>query len=78
MTQIILFAPMIGALLCGFGWRLFGETAAQVIATGLMFLAAFLSWIVFLTFDGENAAHRPVALDESGSLSTEWGIRLDG
>ena len=29
MAQIILFAPLIGAILCGFGWRLFGEMAGQ-------------------------------------------------
>jgi NADH:ubiquinone oxidoreductase subunit 5 (subunit L)/multisubunit Na+/H+ antiporter MnhA subunit len=54
MTTIILFAPLIGALICGFGWRLIGERAGQVITTGLVFLAAFLSWIIFLTFDGET------------------------
>jgi hypothetical protein len=54
MSTIILFAPLIGALICGFGWRFIGEYAGQVIATGLLFLAAFLSWIVFFTFDGET------------------------
>ena len=50
METIILFAPLVGALICGFGWRLIGEEAAQWTATGLLFLAALLSWIVFLTF----------------------------
>ena len=77
MTTIILFAPMVGALLCGFGWRLFGETAAQVIATGFLFLAAFLSWIVFFTFDGVTQHIVILRWIESGSLFTEWGIRLD-
>ena len=43
MTTIILFAPLIGALICGFGWRFIGERAGQVIATGLLFLAAILT-----------------------------------
>jgi len=30
MPTIILFAPLIGALICGFGWRLIGEKAGQV------------------------------------------------
>ena len=29
MEQIILFAPLIGALIGGFGWRFIGETAIQ-------------------------------------------------
>ena len=51
METILLFAPLIGALLCGFGWRIFGETASQVIATAMLFLACLLSWIIFLSFD---------------------------
>ena len=52
METIILFAPLVGALICGFGWKIIGETAATWTATGLLFLACILSWIVFLTFDG--------------------------
>ncbi len=77
METIILFAPLVGALLCGFGWRLFGETAAMWIATGLLFLAAILSWIVFLTFDGTTEQIQVLRWIESGSLSTDWAIRLD-
>jgi NADH-quinone oxidoreductase subunit L len=77
MTTIILFAPLIGALICGFGWRLVGEKAGQVITTAMIFLAAALSWIIFLTFNGETQ-HIPL-LDwiESGTLHSEWAIRLD-
>ena len=77
MATIILFAPLIGALICGFGWRLIGEKAGQVITTSLVFLGAALSWYIFLTFDGETR-HIPI-LDwiESGTLHSEWAIRLD-
>ena len=77
METIILFAPLVGAILCGFGWRFFGEVAAQWIATGLLFLAALLSWIVFLTFDGTTEIIPVARWIESGSLATEWAIRLD-
>ena len=52
MATIILLAPLVGALICGFGWRFIGEKAGQIIATALIFLAAILSWVIFLTFDG--------------------------
>ena len=29
MATIILFAPLLGALIGGLGWRVIGETAAQ-------------------------------------------------
>ncbi|MEM9426534.1 MAG: NADH-quinone oxidoreductase subunit L [Pseudomonadota bacterium] len=82
METIILFAPLVGALICGFGWRLIGEKAAQWTATGFLFLAALLSWIIFLTFDPfahENGAYTVSVLRwiESGSLATEWAIRMD-
>ena len=77
MAQIILFAPLIGAILCGFGWRLIGERPAQILTTALVFLAAILSWVIFLTFDGETQHITVLRFIESGALSTEWGIRVD-
>ena len=82
METIILFAPLVGALICGFGWRIIGEPAAQWTSTGLLFLAAFLSWIIFLTFDPFAHDHgyytTPVLRwIESGTLYTEWAIRMD-
>ncbi len=77
MATIILFAPLIGALICGFGWRLIGEKAGQVIATALIFLAAALSWQIFLTFDGETQRIVLMRWIESGTMGSEWAIRLD-
>ncbi|MGR3342340.1 MAG: NADH-quinone oxidoreductase subunit L [Paracoccaceae bacterium] len=77
MVSIILFAPLIGAIIAGFGWRVIGDAAAQWLTTGLLFLSALLSWWVFLTFDGETQHIQIMRWIESGSLSTDWGIRLD-
>jgi NADH-quinone oxidoreductase subunit L len=77
MSTIILFAPLIGALICGFGWRFIGEFAGQVIATGLLFLAAFLSWIVFFTLDAETTRIVLMRWFDVGSFGAEWAIRLD-
>jgi NADH-quinone oxidoreductase subunit L len=77
MEKIILFAPLIGALICGFGWKFIGETAAQWVSTGMLFLAAFLSWIVFLTFDGTTQSIHILDWIQSGQLDTAWAIRLD-
>ena len=77
MATIILFAPLIGALICGFGWRFLGEKTGQIIATALVFLGAALSWAIFLTHDGVTQQIVLMRWIESGSLSTEWAIRLD-
>jgi hypothetical protein len=39
METIILFAPLVGAIIAGFGWRIIGDAAAQWVTTGLLFLA---------------------------------------
>ncbi|UWQ17800.1 NADH-quinone oxidoreductase subunit L [Jannaschia sp. M317] len=77
METIILFAPLVGAIICGFGWKFIGEKAAMVTATGLLFLSALLSWIVFLIHDGQTHIIPIMSWIESGSLVTDWAIRLD-
>ncbi|MBO9398422.1 NADH-quinone oxidoreductase subunit L [Shimia sp. R9_2] len=78
MEKIILFAPLIGSLIAGFGWRMIGEKAAQYLTTGLLFLACLLSWIVFLGLDAEHVKQIHI-LDfiQSGHLDTAWAIRVD-
>ncbi|WP_439122908.1 NADH-quinone oxidoreductase subunit L [Marivita sp.] len=77
METLILFSPLVGAILCGFGWKFIGETAAQWVATGLLFFACVLSWVVFFTHDGVTETINILRWIESGTLSTEWAIRLD-
>ncbi|MHA6325615.1 NADH-quinone oxidoreductase subunit L [Roseivivax sp. CAU 1753] len=77
MESIILFAPLVGALIAGFGWRVTGERGAMWITTGLLFLACFFSWIVFLGHDGVTDQIQILRWIESGTLSTDWSIRLD-
>ncbi len=77
MEKIILFAPLVGALIAGFGWRYIGEKAAQYVTTGLLFLAAFLSWVLFLGFDGTTEQVHILNWVQSGTLDTAWSIRLD-
>ena len=76
METIILFAPLVGSLIAGFGWKFIGEKGAQWVSTGLLFLACFLSWIVFFTL-GEAESIPLFRFIESGTLSTDWAIRSD-
>jgi len=77
METILLFAPLVGALIAGFTWRLIGETGAQVAATAMLFLSCLLSWVVFLGFDGETYTVPLFTWIESGTLFTDWAIRVD-
>ena len=77
METILLLAPLLGAVICGFGWRVIGERPAQIIATGLLFLSAFLSWIVFLAFDGTTESVTLMRWIDSGTMVADWSIRMD-
>ena len=77
MEQTILFAPLIGAIIGGFGWRIIGDAGAQWVTTGLLFLACILSWIVFLGFDGTTQSIHVLDWVQSGTLDAAWAIRLD-
>ena len=77
MEMILLLAPLVGALIAGFGHGIIGDKAAQLLSTGLLFLSALLSWVVFLTFDGHTESIQILRWIESGTLSTDWAIRMD-
>ncbi|MCR9113441.1 MAG: NADH-quinone oxidoreductase subunit L, partial [Rhodobacteraceae bacterium] len=77
MYKIILFAPLIGALIAGFGWRVIGDKGAQWVTTGLLFLACGLSWIVFLQGAHQTDPVHILTWIQSGTLDTAWSIRVD-
>jgi NADH-quinone oxidoreductase subunit L len=77
METFLLFLPLVGAIICGFSWRLIGETAACWVATGALFLSCILSWFVFLGFDGETYTRDLFTWIASGSLDTSWQVRID-
>ena len=49
MIQAIVFFPLIGALIAGLFGRRIGDRPSELITSGLLVVAAILSWIVFLT-----------------------------
>ncbi|MDZ4271336.1 MAG: NADH-quinone oxidoreductase subunit L, partial [Erythrobacter sp.] len=81
-TQILLivFAPLLAAVIAGLGNRMIGNFAAKSITTGALVLSAILSWPIFLGFiAGTETAEVVQVLKwvESGSLSFDWALRVD-
>jgi NADH-quinone oxidoreductase subunit L len=87
VIQAIVFFPLIGALVAGLLGRVIGHRNSEYITTGLLIVAAVLSWIVFLpyVFSGaavEGAEHaatkvevlRWIAVNE---LDLRWVLRVD-
>jgi NADH-quinone oxidoreductase subunit L len=78
--EVIVFAPLLASLIAGLGQRFIGHFAAKLLTTGALFLAAALSWPIFLGFlsGSEKTYIEPVMQwVQSGSLSFNWELRVD-
>ena len=89
MEALIVFLPLIGALIAGFGGRAIGghkgDVFAQWVSSGLLVVAAILAWITFIQvgglFNGGNAMEgykiellRWVVV---GDFAFDWSLRID-
>ena len=77
---IIVFAPLVAAIIAGLGGRLMGHTAAKVLTTGALFLACGLSWPIFLSFvggDAQTSVEPVMKWVQSGEMTFDWALRVD-
>src|SRR5262245_58046313 len=78
--KAVVFLPLAGALIAGFLGRLIGPRPSEVITTGLLGIAAVLSWIAFwnVGFARETVPRVPVLRwVTSGELDVAWALRID-
>ena len=90
MIQAIVFLPLVGALIAGLLGRVIGHRTSEFITSGLLIVAAVLSWIVFATdfwfapAAAEGAGHAEatkvlvLSWIHSGSMQLDWVLRVDG
>ena len=77
---LIVFLPLLAAIVGGLGNRMLGNTVVKAITTGALFIAAALSWPIFLGFvAGNETAYVVPVLDwvRSGDLTFDWALRVD-
>jgi NADH-quinone oxidoreductase subunit L len=77
---LIVFLPLVAAIVAGLFGRWIGRTAAKTITTGSLFVGAFLSWPIFFQYIAGDA--QPVVVPvmnwiQSGTLSVDWALRVD-
>ena len=80
MIQILVFAPLLAAIVAGLGNRSIGSFPAKVITTGALFLSCALAWMIFIPFisGGATAYVAPVLKwVQSGDMSFDWALRVD-
>ncbi|MEO1116183.1 MAG: proton-conducting transporter membrane subunit, partial [Pseudomonadota bacterium] len=76
----ILFLPLIGFLIAGLFGRSIGAKASEYITSGLLILAALLSWGAFIGFWLGGSEAQVVYLFRwmsAGDLNVAWSIRVD-
>src|SRR4028119_953859 len=81
MIQLIVFLPLVAAIIAGLGGRWIGNLPAKVITTGALFASCALSWPIFLGFLFGNYSGgwvEPVLTwIDSGDLQVDWALRVD-
>lgn len=78
--HFIVFLPLIAAVVAGFSNRAFGTVFPKVVTTGALFVAAALSWPIFIGFmNGSAEPHVAQVFTwmRSGDLDVSWGLRVD-
>ena len=81
LVTVILFGPLIGAMVAGLFGRQIGDKAAMTVTTGFLMLSAVLSWVVFSqwTWGGlEPFTHVYAPFIHVGDFTSNWAFRLDG
>ncbi|WP_418152754.1 NADH-quinone oxidoreductase subunit L [Litorimonas sp. RW-G-Af-16] len=82
---IIVFAPLLGALISGltgtrFGGQKLGEKSSMIITTGLLFLSAVLSWYALFKVGFGHQEHPPINVlrwMDIGDLKANWAFKID-
>ncbi|MGN6848215.1 MAG: NADH-quinone oxidoreductase subunit L [Sphingomicrobium sp.] len=77
---LIVFLPLLAAIVAGLFGRWIGKTAAKVMTTGSLFIGAFLSWPIFFQYMNGSAGPAVVPVltwIHSGTLTVDWALRVD-
>ena len=79
LFQTIVFAPLLGAIIAGLFGRKIGDTVAQSVTTGLLILAAVLSWIGFVKTGFGHTVTDVFVMRwfDVGDMKADWFLKID-
>ncbi|MFT6659847.1 NADH-quinone oxidoreductase subunit L [Maritalea sp.] len=79
LLQLIVFLPLLGALIAGLLGRSIGHRSSEMVTSGLLVLAALFSWIVFLqwTMAGGDAGHGVEAVSSEGAFVAAESVKVE-
>ncbi|GAA0279664.1 NADH-quinone oxidoreductase subunit L [Alteraurantiacibacter aestuarii] len=77
---IIVFAPLLAAIVAGLGNRAIGNVPAKLVTTAGLFIACGFSWPIFIGFINGSETVQVVPVLEwvrSGTMTFDWALRVD-
>ncbi len=81
MIKLIVFLPLLAAIIAGAANKRFGPTFPKFVTTAALFASAVGSWFIFLNFldgDYQNGWVDPVLQwVRSGDMAFDWALRVD-
>jgi len=80
LITLVVFLPLLAALVAGLGNRAIGAVPAKIVTTGALFGSAALSWAIFLPFLSGSATPHVAPVFEwinSGDMQVAWGLKVD-
>ncbi|HEX7848830.1 MAG TPA: proton-conducting transporter membrane subunit, partial [Sphingomonas sp.] len=78
--QLIVFLPLLAAIIAGLGNRAIGNVPAKLLTTGALFASCALSWPIFihyLTGGDPYPVTQVFTWMKSGDLDVSWALRVD-
>lgn len=84
MYHVIVFAPLLSAIIAGifgtrFGRQLLPEKAALILTTGFLFVSAILSWVALykVGIGHEEADIKVLRWMDVGDMKADWAFKID-
>ncbi len=79
--HLIVFAPLIGAMIAGFFGSKIGDKPSMAVSTLLLFVSAIFSWVAFynvaLTGNGEAFKVPLMRWMDVGNFQANWALQID-
>jgi NADH-quinone oxidoreductase subunit L len=79
MDILVVFSPLLGAIIAGFLGRLIGDRGAQLATCGLMGVSAIASLFVFqsVVVQGNGFTRELFTWIDSGTFELSWALKVD-
>ncbi len=78
--KIMVFLPLLAALVAGLGNRMIGNRAAKLVTTVALFISCLIAWFTFGWFITGIAGRQVVPVlgwIHSGGMIIDWSLRID-